>query len=109
MNNKREQQRLQALFADLERLTADPRGKSPEMKREIEQMRARLLELEELILNDCSSDAKHEAVPLASSLGIQTGPAHFQVYETDKIAYAFSDEKLEVVPDSNQVLPDLIR
>lgn len=55
MSNDRAQQRLKGLFADLERLAVDPRVDTAEFKREIECMRARILELEELVLKDRKS------------------------------------------------------
>ncbi|HEU0296304.1 MAG TPA: ATP-binding protein [Anaerolineales bacterium] len=108
MSNNRAQQRLRALFAELDRLAADPRGDSAEIKREIESMRARLLELEELILRDeHTGDTEPDQVSIASPLTIQTGPAHFQVYEKDKVAFAYSNDSLEQLPDASKVLSEV--
>jgi signal transduction histidine kinase len=107
MSNHKTQQRLQALFADIERLSADPRADTAEMKREIETLRARLCELEEVIRNDHSSDpiAELQTDPVASVPAGEVQPARFQLYEKDKVAYVFSNGKLEMLPVSNQALP----
>ena len=109
MSNDRAQERLKGLFADLERLAVDPRVDTTEFKREVECMRARLLELEELVLKAQDADAGGEPVILASPLTIPAQPAQFSVYEKDQVAYAFSDEKLQMVSGSTQVIPDVHR
>ena len=43
MNNHNERQRLQALFNDLEKVAANPASNTPDIKKEIEGLRARLL------------------------------------------------------------------
>lgn len=108
MSNDRAQQRLKGLFADLERLAVDPRVDTAEFKREIECMRARILELEELVLKEQDADAGGaEPEMIASPLAIPAQPAHFSVYEKDQVAYAFSNEKLEMLSSSTQVIPDV--
>jgi len=46
MLNKKFKLRLEALFADIDRLAADPTCALPEVRRDIEALRARLCELE---------------------------------------------------------------
>ncbi len=111
MSNNRAQQRLQALFADLERLSIDPRADAAEIKSEIESIRARLCELEEMISNDhdCNTGAQSKEVPVPSALTVEALPSRFQLYEKDKVAYAFSNGILETLPASNPALPDAER
>ncbi|MEW6403139.1 MAG: ATP-binding protein [Chloroflexota bacterium] len=106
MSDNRAQQRLQALFADIERLAADPRGNTPEIRCELESLRARLLELEELILKEQTCDTKpHEEIPASPTPVVEIQPVHAQLYEKDKITYAFSNEKLGATLVSAQVMP----
>ena len=44
MNNYQERQRLNELFADLERLAVNPAGNTPEILHELESLRARFNE-----------------------------------------------------------------
>ena len=105
MSNNRAQQRLQALFVDIERLSTDPRADTAEMKREIEGLRARLCELEKVICNDHGSETFPERGngSVASAPTVDVKPSRFQLYEKDKVTYVFSNGKLETLPISNQV------
>ena len=107
MSHNKAQQRLQALFADIEHLSTDPRADTAEMKREIESMRARLCELEEMIRNEHSAETERSSMEvLAASAPTMEPPSHVQLYEKDKVAYVFSNETLEILSTSNLTLPE---
>src|SRR5690349_14387675 len=104
MNDYKAPQRLQSLFADLERLALDPRGDRAEIKYEIANLGARPHELKELIRNDQGSDiaSEPENIPIALAPMIDEQPARFQFYEKDKVTFVFSNKKLERPPDASQ-------
>src|SRR5690349_20581540 len=107
MNDNKAPQRLQSLFADLERLAVGPRGDTAAIKYEIAHIGARLHELEGLIRNDQGSyvSSEPENIPMVLAPMLDERPARFQFYEEDKVAFAFSNEKLERLPDASQAIP----
>lgn len=104
MNDNKTPPRLQSLFADLERLALDPREDTAEIKFEIANIGARLHDLEGLIRNEQASAMSSEPENRPSTLApmLDEQPAHFQIYEKDKVAFAFSNDKLERLPDTSQ-------
>lgn len=123
MNNKQERQRLDALFADLERLAADPAGDTPEIHRELESLRARMLELEKqftesekekrefvsevteatLPANTSAAPESPEVkLPANTSAAPQQPAAGPSLYEQDQIGFAYSNDKLESLQDSTR-------
>ncbi len=107
MNNHQERQRLSALFTDLERLAADPAGNTPEIHRELESLRARMMELErQFTEGEKSAIAPEEKLP-ANTGDAQQRPAGAIIYEKDQIGYGYSDDKLESLQDSTHTLPDI--
>ena len=52
MNNYQERERLNLLFADLERLAVDPSSKSHIISQQLEELRVRLVELEKHLQED---------------------------------------------------------
>ncbi len=55
-------ERLDSLFADIKRLTSDPASDTPEIRLELEALRARLLELEKQVLESKETPAQPDTV-----------------------------------------------
>src|SRR6185503_2572654 len=107
MNNYQERQRLNELFADLERLAVNPAGNTPEILHELESLRARIVELEKH-LPECENNAvDSENDPVAIPQIKQPRSEHRILYEKDQIGYGFSNDKLESLQDSTHKLPDI--
>ena len=107
MNNNRERQRLDALFADLERLTADPAGNTPEIHRELEALRARILELEKQFTEGEKSEFVPEAKLPANTGDAQQRRAGHILYEKDQIGFAYSNDKIQLLQDSARTTPNI--
>jgi signal transduction histidine kinase len=117
--------RLDELFADIKRLSHDPAGKSPEIRMEIEALRARLAELEKEILEIKDPVAlsvvkvqatSSVAMPEPATVEIQptpaaeiqeTPPSTLQkpmiLYEQEKIGFVFSEGRLLQVRDPGEL------
>jgi len=118
MNNKQERQRLNMLFADLERdlerLAADPAGDTPEIQRELESLRARMLELEKQFTEsekekiEFVSDQTEVKIPADTSAAPQRPAAGPALYEQDQIGYSYSNDKLETLQNSTRKMPDIL-
>jgi signal transduction histidine kinase len=100
MFNKKFQQRIKALFADIERLASDPNCALPEIRRDIEALRARLCELEAEYLKSEKCAATAEAVIAPKNKEVVIRPAAIGLYENEQLGYAYSDNKLESLDDS---------
>jgi len=126
MKTKQERQRLNALFADLERLAADPAGNTPEIQRELESLRARMMELEKQFTESeksaivswqteaalpantsATSESLEAELPANTSAASQPPAAGPMLYEQDQIRYAYSNDKLESLQDSTRALPGI--
>jgi len=98
MNNKNERQRIQALFADLERIATDPASNTKEFKKELEALWARLDELEKQIQSkEDAAAVSVESPNLSKAL----------IYEKDRVGYAYSNEKLQDLFKSGYTLPEI--
>jgi len=104
MKKKIENQRLQALFSDLERLAADPAGDTPEFRQEIEALRARLGELEKQIEN--VEQESNRELPSVEAVANQDLTKAL-LYEKDRVGYAYTEEKLQELYKSGYTLPEL--
>ena len=103
MNNKQERQRLNALFAELERLAADPASNTQEMSQQLEALRARMLELEKKFQEDeISSSAEN-----SKDLDENTRRPAAIIYEKDQIGYDYSSDKLEALHGSIDSLSNI--
>ena len=102
MDNNRERQRLQTLFQDLEKIAADPASKPSEIKQDIEDLRARLLELEKQILEKDEQD-DNAASPIVAA-DTQKRSLQFSLYEKDRLGYMYTNEKLEELQNPNPTL-----
>jgi len=81
-------QRIEGLFADIERLAADPASKKdPAVRRELKALRKRLSELEAMIRED--EEKKQEQVGEAGAAQPASGPrqASSIIYEKERLGY----------------------
>src|SRR4026209_917070 len=107
MNNKQERQRLNELFSDLERLAVSPAGNTPEMRHELESLRARIAELEKHFV-ECEEGVV--GVDDNSVLGSQAQRGQsdkFLLYEKDRIGYDYSNGEVEALQNSGEELPNI--
>lgn len=108
MNNKQERNRLKTLFEDLERLAADPASDTPEIRQELEALRASLLELEEqFVQNEKSLDSGEKEPTVATNEHAEDRAVGLIRYEKDQIGYDYSNDNLESLHASAPTLPDL--
>jgi signal transduction histidine kinase len=113
-------ERLDALFADIKRLSRDPASDTPEIRLELEALRVRVAELEKEILESKETGAQPSSdvqappavqVQTPPSVEIQAAPnvpvqipaAGAILYEREKIGYIYSGNVLQQVRDSSEV------
>jgi signal transduction histidine kinase len=98
MFNNKFRQRLNALFTDIKHLAADPACDSPEIRRDLETLRARLCKLEtEYLDNEKRASAAQEAATSASAGKVEAQPAALELYETEQVAYTYTGDNLESI------------
>jgi signal transduction histidine kinase len=100
MPNQKFHTRLQALFTDIEHLAAQPDADGLDVRRELEMLRARVLELE----TQFSESEKLTSTPESVSPANPDAPASARqpiLYEKEQVGYAFNGSKLESMPGSN--------
>jgi len=105
MKRKIERQRLQALFADLERISADLAGDTPEFRQEIESLRTRLSELEKQIQD--SEQERNDDVRSPVDAVANQNLTKALLYEKDRVGYAYTEEKLQELYKSGYSLPEI--
>ncbi len=94
MFNHNYQQRLDALFADIQRLAADPASDSPKIRLEIESLRTRMGELEKEFLDGKkSASAVHETVLPAGTRNTELAAGALAIYEKEHIAYTYTGDE----------------
>ena len=100
MFNNKFQQRLKALFADIERLAADPACDSLAVRRDLEELRGRLCKLEKEFLENQKQASTAKEVVVPQNEAVKARPAAPVLYEKERIAFAFSDDKLVSVEEA---------
>jgi signal transduction histidine kinase len=105
MFNNKFQQRLKALFADIERLAADPACSSSAVRRDLEELRGRLCKLEKEFLENQKQASTAKEVVVSQNESVKARPAAPVLYEKERIAYAFSDDKLVSVDEAQSTEP----
>ena len=92
MLNEKYRQRLDELFAKIEYLEANPQSHTPSIRCELEELRTRLIELE----NSFQEAQKHnpsngvtENTPTRRAVPI--------LYETEHVGYAFTGEEVQAI------------
>jgi len=92
MLNDKYRQRLDNLFATIEHLEANPESRVPAIRCELDELRARLTELEAAFLET------QKYAP--SDQGAKTAPTKRAVpilYETEQVGFAFADGKVQTL------------
>jgi signal transduction histidine kinase len=92
MPNDKYRQRLDELFATIEQLEANPESHLPAIRCELDELRARLTELETTFL-----EAQKQNSSNASAGNAQTRRAAPILYETERVGYAFADDKVQMI------------
>jgi signal transduction histidine kinase len=106
MFNNKFRQRLNSLFADINRLSADPACDTAVIKRDLEALRARLCKLE----TEFTESEKHPPVvvenissaPLRNGNDVKTRPDNLVLYEKERVAYTYCVDEPESFPISAQ-------
>jgi signal transduction histidine kinase len=84
-------QRIQTLFADLDRLSTDPRSNGAQMHPELETLRARLAEIEREVLNGRN----------AGSPSPEAQSERLTLYEKDQVGYVYSNDQIVSLQNAN--------
>ncbi len=99
-------QRLKALFADMERLAASPAANSPEIRAELESLRARLLAVEAEFLENAKRISSLEEQPALREK--EPGRRSPEIlYDRDQVGFVYTGNKLELLQDAPSVAPDM--
>ncbi len=104
MSNNQYRQRLDSLFADFERLAADPACVSPSINHQLDELRARLIELETQFLESENHNSVQESVPQEASDKTIERPVTPILYEKENVGYAYSKAGVESLQAS---LPEI--
>ena len=105
MFNKKFRQRLDTLFTDIKSLAVDPAYDSPVIKRELEELRARLCELEAEFLESEKRATATKEVVAPKNNSVEARLAVPVLYEKEQVGYAYADEKLESLEDPQSKVP----
>ncbi len=105
-------ERLDSLFADIKRLTGDPASATPEIQHELEELRARLLELEKQVLESKETPIQPDTImqappavdvqvpPVVDMPALPAGPI---LYEREQIGFVYSEDRLQQVRDTSDL------
>ena len=105
MFNKKFRQRLDTLFTDIKHLAADSACDSPVIKRELEELRARLCELEAEFLESEKRATATKEVVAPKNNSVEARPAAPVLYEKEQLSYSYAGDKLESLEDSQSRVP----
>lgn len=98
---KKYRERLAALFADIERLAVSPAGSDPAVRHEIEELRARLLELQA----EFQESEKHNAAADTNANG--DGTEYPILFEKDQVGFSYSGKELDAIQDPGSTLSNV--
>ncbi|MCL4528943.1 MAG: ATP-binding protein [Chloroflexi bacterium] len=107
MSNGRYRDRLEALFADVERLAADPASATKEVFHELDKLRARLSELE-MQFAESEKNADIPSPMMAEAKNENNNGHHPStpiLYENDRIGFAYNGDRVESIPEPHLVEP----
>ncbi len=107
MTIKTERKRLNELFADFERLATAPEANAAEIWRELESLRARLLNHEKQIPAAGKTAVASLDNFASDSGGAPQRPPGAIIYDADQIGYAYSNDKLEPLQGPPHGLPGI--
>lgn len=110
IENKRYQERLRALFADVERLTLSPAADTAAVREEIAALQLRLQQLEaEIQAIECEKEVKIVEVPVEQPVMVSAPAALVRsaplLYEKERIGFAFVDDELKSTADPKLTPP----
>ncbi len=121
MANNRFRSRLDALFADVEHLAADPDGMTPQVRHELESLRARLAELEAEMHahEDCPPQAADPApMPVSAAPVLNEEPSPLPdkqeggfrlnapiLYEKEEVGFVYTENRVVPVTEALTELP----
>ncbi len=106
-------QRIHSLFAEIELLAVQPASDVDVVRREIETLRLRVVELETQFYElkkvenlaareeETRPRAESGTISLAEPQPVQSRPAAPLLYEKEQVGYAFSDERVQLLQPSN--------
>ena len=97
-------QRIQSLFAEIELLAVQPASDVEVVRRELDALRRRVVELEMQVYEFKKTEsipAKEEPVQAATPPPAPTRAAVPLLYEKEQVGYAFNGERMEFVPASS--------
>src|SRR5512145_1223143 len=101
MPNPKFHARLQSLFADIEHLAAQPDADGLDVRRELEALRLRVLELEAQFSESEKPTSTPESVPPAEPKTpaianvAEVSSKRSILYEKEQVGYAYAGDKLE--------------
>ncbi len=94
-------ERLDSMFVDIEQLQRAPAGPAPEVRLELEALRARLFALEKQISEDKESAPSPDGTPSKPAVAnTHTLPSAPLLYEREQAGFAFSDGRLEPIRET---------
>ncbi|RJP53140.1 MAG: GAF domain-containing protein [Anaerolineaceae bacterium] len=113
MTSKIFRKRMESLFADFERLATNPVGEAAEIRREIEELRARMLELEADIKKSVQrAAARKKPAPVAPPKAEEKQPqpprrAAPSLYETERVGFAYAGDAVQPLqgPEKEALTP----
>jgi signal transduction histidine kinase len=113
MLRKKYRQRLDALFSDIKRLAADPAGDTPAIRRELDELRARLCELEEQFSESAKRTAEPESAPPSEIMEAEGNeeearPVAPILYEKEHVGYVYTDDGVKSLQALMPALPGAI-
>ncbi|MEW5939127.1 MAG: ATP-binding protein, partial [Chloroflexota bacterium] len=104
MSSKQFRRRIDSLFADFERLAADPEAASPRIRLELDALAARLRELERRAAE--LESAPETSAPAGPSVEANVRPAAPLLYESERVGYVFTGKSLQTFQEEGPVLGD---
>lgn len=95
-------ERLGALFADIERLNRDPACAAPEIRHELDELRARLFELQTQISASKETDSLPAGTePTAPRMDLPVPPDRPILYEREQVGFVYQDDQVvRQIPDT---------
>ena len=94
MLNDKYRQRLDELFATIEQLEANPESHLPAIRCELDELRARVTELEATFLEAQKQNSSNESAGTA-----QSRRAVPILYEAERVSYAYADDKVQMIDE----------
>lgn len=108
MRSEKYRQRLDALFLDIERLAADPAGQTPAIRCELDELRARLCELEIQFLENEKRACTQDIEPPAKINDSGTQFATPILYEKEHVGYVYAGDGVKPLQALHPALPETI-